>query len=258
MKTAVGIFLSHEDALEACRRLQSLGFEHENLMLVAPGVSKEKLDAVKTEDAEQPGMGKALGSVVGGAVGLGGGAQLAGAVMNLFVPGLGSVAIITFGAAAAGVGGALAGAAAGGALENALSIGLPKDEIFFYEDALKKGRTLLIAVSEDGGRLDLARSVIEQAGAESLDAAREQWWIGLRDAEQSYYSPPKEALEDAEETFRRGFEAALEKEVRGKSDQEAEEYLNRRHPDLCGRELFRRGFDRGRAYCEQWLKSGAK
>ena len=31
---------------------------------------------------------------------------------------------------------------------------------------------------------------IQKAGAETLDAAREKWWIGLRDAEAAVYSKP--------------------------------------------------------------------
>jgi hypothetical protein len=107
------------------------------------------------------------------------------AVVSALVPGIGTVTAI--GLAALGiigfVGGALAGAAAGGALENVMSDGLPKDEIFVYQDALRKGRTVLIVLTEDEEQAGMVRGELTQAGAESLDAAREDWWVGLRDAE---------------------------------------------------------------------------
>ena len=187
--------------------------------------------AVPTEDAEQPGIGKAIGSVVGGAVGLGAGAMIA----NLVLPGVGPVLALMFGAAAGGLSGAVAGAAAGGALENVLSIGVPKDEIFFYEDALRQGRAVVIGLSEREDQIEAGRDVLDKAGAESLDAAREKWWIGLRDAEAIGYSKPED-FKQAETTFRCGFAAALEPAMRGRSFDEAAEYLRRRDVAL-GRHL---------------------
>ena len=34
-------------------------------------------------------------------------------------------------------------------MENQLSSGIPKDEVFFYEDALRQGRTVVIGTSTD-------------------------------------------------------------------------------------------------------------
>jgi len=59
--------------------------------------------------------------------------------------------------------------------ENALSDGLPKDEFVVYEDALRQGRTVLIALTEDATQAEAARAALGQAGAESLDAARDTW-----------------------------------------------------------------------------------
>ncbi len=56
--------------------------------------------------------------------------------------------------------------------ENARSDGLPKDELVVYEDTLRQGRTVLIALTEDATQAEAARG---QAGAESLDAARDTW-----------------------------------------------------------------------------------
>lgn len=140
MKTVVGIFKTLQEATQAANLLKSAGFEGDHVILLSPGAPDVDVEAaVPTEDAEQPGMGKTIGSVVGGAVGLGAGVMIA----SLLLPGIGTVLAVTFGAAAGGLGGAAAGAAAGGALENVLSIGVPKDEIFFYEDALRQVRETL-------------------------------------------------------------------------------------------------------------------
>ena len=248
MKTIVGIFRIPEDAASAARELQLLGFEERNLTILYPDNGKSEVEAVPSEDAEQPGMGKALGGVVGGAAGLGAGAAIAG----LLLPGVGPVLAITFGAVAAGIGGAAVGAAAGGALEEVWTKGVPKDEVFFYEDALRQGRALLVALSEDDEQLERGRKIIEKSGAESLDAAREKWWIGLRDADEAVYMGPADF---SPAVFRRGFEAALEPDVRGQSLEEIKGYLRDRYPDDIDNATFRHGFERGRQYYEKIARS---
>ena len=37
-------------------------------------------------------------------------------------------------------------------------------------------------------RLKRLREIMKKEGAESVDAAREQWWVGLRSAEENHYS----------------------------------------------------------------------
>jgi hypothetical protein len=56
------------------------------------------------------------------------------------------------------VGGAVAGGAVGKFLESSLTQGLPKDEIFFYEDALRQGRSVLVGLAEDDDRMNAAVS----------------------------------------------------------------------------------------------------
>ena len=247
MKTIVGIFKTRQEATEAANLLRLAGFEGNNVIILLPGTSDtEVAAAVPTEDAEQPGMGKAIGSVIGGAVGLGAGALIA----SLLLPGIGPVLAVTFGAAAGGLGGAAAGAAAGGALENLLSIGVPKDEVFFYEDALRQGRSLVVGLSERDDQIEAGRNALNKAGAETLDAAREKWWIGLRDAEAAVYSG-SEAFAQEEDSFRRGFSAALEPKMRGRSFDAAIEDLKTNYPDACQKQSFRRGFERGQNYHKQ-------
>ena len=254
MGTVAGIFSSVNDAEKAFSELQTdAGFRAENLVLLAPGSSKKALDEVPTDEGEQPGMGSAIGGVVGGAVGLAAGSVVA----NLVLPGVGTILAIGLGAGALGIGGAVAGAAGGGAIENQLSTGLPKDELFFYEDALRQCRTVVIATSTDDDIIAKGRAVIERNGAESLDAAREKWWIGVRDAEEEQYDAPTGEFKKHESRYRSGFEAALYPECRGKTYENASAKLRELHPDLCDDEAFRRGYERGRSYYSEREKTGS-
>jgi hypothetical protein len=244
MLTVAAIFKTRQDAESTMQQLKAAGFRHEDLVVLAPGASQNQVESVPTEYGEQPGMGKAIGSVVGGAIGLAGGAVVA----NLLLPGVGPIVAIGLGAGALGIGGAVAGGATGGALENLLSRGLPKDELFLYEDALQQQRSVLIVASEDQDQIDRARRVMDQNGAESIDAAREKWWIGLRDAEEAEYAAPPENFKNNELVYRRGFEAALEPRLRGKAFKEASSSLREEYRDICEQDAFRRGYERGQRY----------
>jgi hypothetical protein len=174
-------------------------------------------------------------------------------VLSALVPGIGTVTAIGLAALSllGLVGGAAAGAVAGGALEDALANGLPKDEIYVYKDALSRGRTVLIALVEDDSQATAARTALEQAGAESLDAARAQWWVGLRDAEAEVYNVTGADFSRDEDMYRRGFEAALRTEVAGKPFAEAVEYVRVRDADVYDTEAYRCGYERGRAYLQR-------
>ena len=257
MSTVAGIFKSREAAERAVANLRSTGIADERISLLAPGTSQEELDAaVPTTETEQPGMGKALGGWAGGALGVAGGMHIGAAAASLFVPGVGPViAAGLIGAALLGAGGAATGIAAGGAMEDAVA-GMPHDELFIYEDALRQGRTVVIVVAEDD-ESEAARNIMAQAGAESIDAARESWWVGLRDAEEEEYTGQGGDFKSSETYYRRGFEAALHPQSRGKSFEEASASLSARHGDAYGQDAFRRGYERGQAY-HQGLKEKYK
>jgi len=253
METVVGIFTSQTAAARATERLYSLGIPREHINFLAPGASEAQLAHVPTTETEQPGMGPAIGGVVGGAVGASGGLMSA-AVISALVPGIGPVIAVGLTALSLVglIGGVVAGAAAGGALEDAMSDGLPKDELFIYEDALRQGRTVLIALTEDAAQAEAAREALTQAGAESLDAARDAWWVGLRDAEAEAYTASGWDFTQDEPVYRRGFEAALRPAVSGKSYSDAVGYLQAHYPDVYDHATFRRGFERGQAYYEKF------
>jgi hypothetical protein len=249
MRTIVGIFPSYEKAKEAVSFLLASEIPAKNLTTLAPQASLQQVGSVPTTAGEQPGMGAALGGVAGSAVGLAGGVI----GTSLLLPGVGP--IIALGAALlSGLTGAAAGAAAGDALETSLVAGLPPDEVFIYEDALRHKRSVVIALAEDASQEDMIRQLLTQNGAESLDAAREQWWLGLRDTEEQAYGAFEGPFEDIERTYRQGFEAALSPRLRGQSYAQATETLRELYPGVCLEEPFRHGYDRGQAHYHALLE----
>ena len=147
MSTVAGIFNSSTDATRAVELLGSAGVGEDRISLLMPGASQQELDEVPTTETEQPGMGSALGGAVGGASGAAGGLSLGAAAASLLIPGVGPILAAGFvGAALLGAGGAATGAAVGGKLEDSMARGLPHDELFVYEDALRHGRSVVIVV----------------------------------------------------------------------------------------------------------------
>lgn len=167
METVAGIFESGADAEHAISQLRSLGLSKEEIVFLTPGTSTQAVEhAVPITESEAPGIGKAMGGAVGGALGAASGTTLGAAVATLIVPGVGPViAAGILGAAILGIGGAAAGMAAGEAADESLAEGLPHDELFVYEDALRKGHSLVIALVGDEDLADRARNLLLQSGA---------------------------------------------------------------------------------------------
>ena len=254
MRTATGVFQSFDNAKQAISGLRGIGIPEDKINLLTPSSLVTVPETVPTSASEQTGMGKAVGGLVGGVSGAALG-SLGAAAISLAVPGVGTVAAVGFFAAALlAAGGAVAGAALGGALEKGLAEGLPKDELFIYEDALRQGRTVVIALAEDEKQADAARDVLSKAGAESIDAARKQWWVGLRDAEKEKYVAEGQDFAKDEPAYQTGFVAALHPELRGKPYKKAEDDLRSRYPDLHNDRAFRYGYDRGQEYDRELKK----
>jgi hypothetical protein len=254
MEPVVGVFANNSQAQEAADRLREIGFER--VTLLTPGEPKQEVErTVPTEDMEQPGMGPAIGGVIGGAVGLAGGMELAAAAASVLIPGVGPVMIAgMIGGALLGAGGVAAGVAAGHALETSLADGLPKDELFLYEDALRQGRSVLIVWTDPGRGIEAAE-MMGLAGAESLDEARERWWVGLRSAEEEHYRSNGRDFSQDEECYRLGFEAALHADLRGKSYNEAFQQIREQYGSECKETAFQLGFERGLTYHRSHLNS---
>jgi hypothetical protein len=246
MEAVVGIFAEPQAAERAADDLLAAGIASEHISILTPGASAQEINSLPTDEAEQPGVGRAIGTVVGGAAGAAAGVQLATVAATLFVPAVGPV--IATGLIAGALFGVGAGAAIGTALEDTLSEGLPKDEVFVYEDALRQGRTVLVALADTASQAEVARAALTRTEAQSIDAARHALWLGLREAEAARYTDTGGDFTRDELTYRRGFEAALTPRARGKTYEQSVAWLRERYPDLYAAAAFRRGFDSGHAY----------
>jgi len=237
MITVAGVFRSSERAQHAAVDLRQAGLRSINLLI--PGDTASEVSEVPTIDGEQPGMGKAVGTVLGGALGMAAGMEIGAAAATILIPGVGPVLAVGIAAAAIlGVGGAVGGAAAGAALEKDSTIGLPADELFVYKDALKQGRSVIFVQAKNDDEAAEANAVLASVGAESIDAAREEWWIGLRSAEKEHYHALGGNFEKEERDYRQGFEAALRNNGTGT-------------PDRTGSAAYCRGYERGAEYHQQ-------
>lgn len=264
MEAVTGVFATCPAAEAALQHIHEAGIPSDKATLLTPGsadqIAKEA-QAVPVDAAEQPGMGKAFGALLGGGVGFAGGSAL-----MALVPGVGPVtALGLLGAGILGAAGATVGATAGGKAEEATYEGLPEDEIFVYEDALRKGRCVVVAMADDEPSASRIREVLKGEGAESIDAARDQWWIGLRSGEQARYSTSGRNFSDDEHFFRLGFQAAMHARTRCKEfDQVSAEMdaaledVKSRYPKADAEEPFIKGYQRGREHYQQLCDEGRK
>lgn len=250
MESIVGIFNSLADAKRAAAMLRTVGISENRITVLSPHTRETEIEAqIPTTDTEQPGMGQAMGGTVGAALGAAGGATVGAAAATLLVPGVGPViALGILGAALFGAGAAAAGAAAGSAMEKSMADGLPHDELYLYEDALRRGRSVVLAFADEDQIAENARAELARAGAESVDAARDEWWIGLRDAEREHYIGQGGDFSLDEARYRLGFEAALHPDRRGKSGADVAATLEGRYGADSASQAFRQGYERGQRY----------
>ena len=264
MESVTGIFATREAAERAFEQVHQAGIPHDQLTILTPGSADQidkEIQSVPTDATEQPGMGNAMGALVGGGIGITG-----GSLLMALVPGVGPItALGLLGAAVLGAAGATIGAAAGSRIESATYQGLPEDEIFVYEDALRKGRSVLIALADDEPAAARVRKVLERSGAESVDAAREHWWTALRSLEEGRYRQSGRSFSEDEKFFRLGFQAGMHARTRCMEfDQVSAEMdaaledVQKRYPGADVEEPFTRGYQRGREHYQQLCDEGRK
>ena len=247
MQAVTGVFKSHDEAERALSELRNLGIPEKRIGIVRPGGAPERLEAgVPVTDSEDPGMGKAMGAAVGGAMGAAGGATAGLAIASLAVPGIGPlVAFGMVGAGLLGIVGAAAGSAVGDQVEEELGEGIPHEDVYLYEDALRHGHSIVIAYVEEGDQADRASEALQSAGAEDLDTLRENWWQELRDGERAHYGSD---FDRHEESYRRGYQAALHAKRRGKRYSDVEADLVSAYTGSVLDRPFQAGYERGQGY----------
>src|ERR1051325_1374499 len=113
MRAVAGVFQTREDAQRGYTELRRAGYSPDDINLLSPGAPEEQVHSVPVSETEQPGVGKAIGGVVGAALGMAGGFEL-GIGVTALLPGVGPVlAVGLAGMALLGAGGAITGAAVG-------------------------------------------------------------------------------------------------------------------------------------------------
>jgi hypothetical protein len=178
MQSIVGIFIDRDAAERAAAALRAPDIAGARVSTLTPGASRAEVVAkVPTTEGEAPGIGPVIGGVAGAAAGATGGMHIAIAAAVTILPFVGPV--IVTGLLAGALVGATAGVAIGKALEDHLPEGLPKDELFVYEEALRRGRSVVIALVETDEQAQAGRQTLDRSGAESVDAARASWGVGL-------------------------------------------------------------------------------
>jgi hypothetical protein len=185
MQAVVGVFRTQAEAERAAARLQ--GRHARRISLFGPGTTHADLAAFPTS-ADMPPVGWLIGGTLGLCLGLGFGACF-------FMPGLGFRGVDPFtitgviGTLFAGYTGMSLGAMAGRAVDNRFFDGLPVDELYVYEDALRQGRTVLMALTDQDEEAAAERAILAESGAESVDAAHRNWRVGWQsDPELAYGS----------------------------------------------------------------------
>lgn len=250
MEAVSGVFQSRTDAENVINELRRAGLPDNRIGLVTPRTDGDALESGLTvTDTERPGMGRAMGAAVGGAMGAAGGATLGLAVATFAIPGVGPViAFGMVGAALLGVAGATAGAAVGDTIEEELGEGIPREDLFLYEDSLRHGRSIVIAYTETDDQSDRAEEIFNRSNALDLDELREEWWNELRDDELAHYHHDGRDFEHDEESYRRGFHAALHPQRRGRAYADVEDELRTAYAGIELDTAFRSGYERGQAH----------
>ncbi|HEU5315760.1 MAG TPA: hypothetical protein VFX49_06585, partial [Chloroflexota bacterium] len=156
----VGVFESRREAERVVEELRNAGFAQDDIgyairtpgSAVAGGHDGADLEAAVPEAAGGAATGALTGGLLGG---------LIGAAAALVVPGVGPV--LAGGILASALGGAAIGAAAGGVLGGLVGLGVPEEEVAFYEGELHAGRAVVTVRAAE--RVDAAREIMHRHGA---------------------------------------------------------------------------------------------
>src|SRR5256884_4969447 len=98
MKSIVGIFNSFADAKRGAALLRTVGINEDHITVLSPYTPEAAVDArIPTTETEQPGMGQALGGVIGAGLVVAGGVSAGTADGSLLFPGFGSVLAVRVG-----------------------------------------------------------------------------------------------------------------------------------------------------------------
>jgi hypothetical protein len=179
MLVVTGVFRSRQRAQELVDNIrEAVGPEH--IAVLTPGASMRRIHSVPTT-SDMPPVGKYLAATLGAALGLG-----LGATLFLFLLELPLVVSIPA-SLVVGLFGALAFGLTGENVDDQAFQGVPADELFVYQDALRKGRSVVIVRLREDEQLPRVQEMLASGGAETIDPARSNWQLGLGSAEDLRY-----------------------------------------------------------------------
>src|SRR5256885_13863974 len=91
MTPVIGVFGSRSAAAQGLERLLRAGVTRDNINILTPASSDQQIAEVPVSTSEQPGMGAAFGTLVGGALGSAGGFCAGAALARLSLAGVGAI-----------------------------------------------------------------------------------------------------------------------------------------------------------------------
>ncbi len=168
IKSAVfGIFHTASQAERSIEDLRSAGFSNDDISALLPDrqSTKEFAHEKNTKAPEGAAAGGATGGVIGGALGL-----LVG-LGALAIPGLGP--LLAAGPIVAALAGFGAGGAVGGLVGSLVGLGIPEYEAKRYEGHIKSGGILLSVHCHTEARVDRAKEILKQTGAQDIASTGE-------------------------------------------------------------------------------------
>ena len=223
METVTGLFRSLQEAQRAIAALRENGIAEDRVSYLAPG------DPLPHAETDSPVTPAREGAMIGAALGAG--------AATFLIPGLGPLI------GAGLLGGALAGGALGaaaGKVVDRYTHGVPNEDLWFYEEVLRHGGTVVLVQTDDADEAVRVRNLMERSGARGTEALRREWWMSMRDRHADFAG--------SERDYAAGFEAALHPATRGRDYDEVMAYLEQCYPEPCRTEAFRVGYARGQEH----------
>jgi hypothetical protein len=162
--SVVGVYKTFDEAEDAVRALGDGGFPIEKVSIVAQHLKDDRRVHGYVTSFDVAKSAATTGAWVGGIFGL-----LVGAAF-LWVPGVGPLIVAgsLTAALAGGVEGAVAGAATSGLLGWLVGLGISREKILKYEEAVRAGKFLVIAHGS-ANDAEAARKILVGSKPEQLD-----------------------------------------------------------------------------------------
>ena len=128
--------------------------------------------------------------------------------------------------------------------------GLPLDDFFVFEDALRTHEKVVFVSAPERHQWEKIDAALDECGGKVVHQAREEWWTEFCKREERAVATGDAPHDVDDYVFRLGFEVALHPSRRGMTFEDAREGFRETHPEACDVESFRRGYTRGEAHQE--------